>query len=63
MKKSIAWRMRHAKRKIAEGKKVNKYESMFVGFEQLRKKEKTSGVHFIFRKGSELMGASYIEEK
>ncbi len=63
MKKSIEWRIRHAKRKIEEGKKVGKYTSMLVGYGLMRKKEKNEGFHLVFRKGSELMGASYIEGK
>ena len=62
MKKSIEWRIRHAKRKIAEGKKVGKYSGMLIGYDQLRRKDNNEGIYFIFRKGSELIGASYIEE-
>ncbi len=50
MQKSVNWRIRHAERKIAEGKKIHKFKAMLGGFEVLRRKEIIEGVKYLYFK-------------
>ncbi len=68
MNKSIEWRIRHAQRKIKEGKKVGKFTGMLNAFRAMRKTEINEGVRFVHRKGVRIddkmvIGQSYTKHR
>ena len=48
MKKSIQWRINHAERKMAEGKKLYKFRNMLDTFKRMRKTEISEGIKFVY---------------
>jgi len=56
MKKSIAWRIKHAERKIKEGKKVNRFTPLLHGLKKAREDEIRGGFKYEHRPGNKELG-------
>lgn len=50
MKKSIEWRINHAKRKIEEGKKISRYTRLLRNFQEMRMHELREGFNYVHSK-------------
>jgi len=51
MKKTIRWRIKHAQRKISQGRKVSKFKRMLMMYNRMKQEEMRTGVTFVFRHG------------
>lgn len=63
MKKRISWRIKHAERKIAEGKKINKFQNMLMTYKRMIKEEIAEGFKYVHQKGDKNLGIpqSYLK--
>lgn len=55
MKKTIAWRIRHARRKIEEGRRPDKFKRMLDVYKRMRTKEIHGGFHYEHESGDKEM--------